>query len=177
MNNNDDSNLSFFRLIVDNPGIHFRKIVEISGKNIGVVQYHLSNLEKDNSIFHIIQGNQKLFFDHTWSDRFSDILVLIGFLRKPVPRNIIIALAKSDTGELSMKQLSVLLRQKPSSIHWHFKRMVEQKVLVPRKKNRQIYLRCAIEKNVVFKIGTVIFPNRWQNFLGQLDLRYSKRDE
>ena len=41
---------SIFQLIKDNEGLHFRKICRMLDKKMGVVQYHVSVLEKGNFI-------------------------------------------------------------------------------------------------------------------------------
>ena len=53
---------SIFQLIKDNEGLHFRKICRMLDKKMGVVQYHVSVLEKGNFIRSVRDGRYKCFF-------------------------------------------------------------------------------------------------------------------
>ena len=51
-----------FKYIENNQGVHFRKICRDVGKKMGVVQYHLSVLEKNGLVRVVKDGRYKCFF-------------------------------------------------------------------------------------------------------------------
>ena len=53
---------TIYKSIENNQGVHFRKICRDVGKKMGVVQYHLSVLEKNGLVRIVKDGRYKCFF-------------------------------------------------------------------------------------------------------------------
>ena len=57
--------LEVYNYIKDNPGVHFRGICDGLGLSVGVVQYHLSVLERAGLIAIYTDGQNKRYFEHS----------------------------------------------------------------------------------------------------------------
>ncbi|MHA2030089.1 MAG: winged helix-turn-helix transcriptional regulator [Candidatus Kariarchaeaceae archaeon] len=164
-----------FAIISDNPGIHFRAIVEECGKQIGVVDYHLNKLLKDHKIVSFKHRGHKLFFLHQWENRIIEYKHLIDTLRKTIPRSILLFLAQSKNNtNLSIKQIADQLKQTPSNLHWHIKRLIEDKLVVPVRKGREVTLQLNIKIPIINFLGKEIYPNRWDRLLDDIEMRFGR---
>ena len=162
-------------IIYDNPGTHFRAIVELSKRQIGVVEYHLSRLEKESQIISIKHRDRKLFFPINWEDRIPNVKFLIDNLRKQIPRLILLILTEMPENQnISLLELAVKMGKSPSSLHWHIKRLVEDNLLKSVRRGRIVTLKLLIEPSFVYNLGIEIFPSRWEKFLDDIENRFNR---
>ncbi|MFX1513502.1 MAG: winged helix-turn-helix transcriptional regulator, partial [Promethearchaeota archaeon] len=125
------------RIIKDHPGIHFRGIVTKSGRQIGVVTYHLDILNQAQRIITIRHRRQKLFFDTSWTPQLQEIKVLVTNLRKKIPRAILLLLSQfPETQEHCIKNIAKILNLPPSTLHWHIKNLIQDQIITSRRKGR-----------------------------------------
>ncbi|OLS27326.1 MAG: hypothetical protein HeimC2_11630 [Candidatus Heimdallarchaeota archaeon LC_2] len=175
MTNHEDVSEIIYYIIQDNPGIHFRSILEKSDKQIGVVDYHLTKLEKNNQIISIKHRNLKLFFLKSWENRLNEFKHLIDALRKTTPRNILLFLAQNPNHEnLSTKEVAVNLNLSPSNLHWHVKRLVEDKLIIGIRKGRQVTLKLNVEILTIIFLGNEIYPSKWERILDDIESRFGR---
>ncbi|MFX0115130.1 MAG: winged helix-turn-helix transcriptional regulator [Candidatus Hodarchaeota archaeon] len=163
-----------YRIIETQPGIHLRGIVTESGRQIGVVVYHLKVLEQDNRVISIRYRRNKLFFDATWRAQIEEVKGLVSHLRKKIPRALLLLLSQfPETQEFSMTDISKILELPLSTLHWHIKKLVQDQLIASRRKGREVVLKLAIERRLVSQLGEKIYPTRWDQFLDDLDTTFS----
>ncbi|MCE7736304.1 MAG: winged helix-turn-helix transcriptional regulator [Candidatus Heimdallarchaeota archaeon] len=159
-----------YNVIVDEPGIHFRAIMQRLEKQTGVISYHLNRLEKDDQIISIRHRKEKLFFEKSWDGKIEEIKALISNLRKKIPRIIIISLNNyPETSTLTLNEFSELLAIPRSSFYWYVKNLIEDGVLEPERKGRTVSISLKVNKIVVDQLGRIIIPNRWDKLLDDVD--------
>lgn len=163
---------TIFNYIFDNPGVHFRDIVNTLEREVGVVNYHINALIRSKGIIDVYIRNKRLFFAWHWQEEIDDVAFAINHLRNPPTRNIILLLSDEKTSELSFKEICSILQKSPSSLHFHVKKLVEDKVIVARKRDREVKLSMNIEKALVKRLGDEIYPTRWQTFLDDIDKKF-----
>ncbi len=169
-----DTAEDIYKIIESHPGIHFRQILEESGRQLGVVEYHLQRLEKGERIISVHHRNLKLFFDFTWRLRIGSVMILIANLRKTVPRQILLLLSQSpEMHNLSIKELAKVLEMSPSALHWHIKRLTEDELIKPCRRGREVTLELLFDKELISKLGREIYPNRWERFLDSIEAKFN----
>lgn len=161
---------AIYNIVVDEPGIHFRAIMERSQKQTGVISYHLNILEKDDQIISIRHRKEKLFFDKSWDGKIDEIKSLISNLRKKFPRLIIISLnSYPESSLLPLNEFSELLNIPRSSFHWYIKNLIEDGILEPKRKGRTVSVSLIADKDIIEQFGKIIIPNRWDKLLDDVD--------
>ena len=159
-----------YNVIVDEPGIHFRAIMDRLQKQTGVISYHLNKMEKEELIISVRHRKEKLFFDKSWDGKIEEIKSLISNLRKKIPRLIIISLNNyPGASSLALNEFSELLNIPKSSFHWYVKNLIEDGVLEPKRKGRTVSIILLADKTIVNKLGKIIIPNRWDKLLDDVD--------
>ncbi|MHA2252500.1 MAG: winged helix-turn-helix transcriptional regulator [Candidatus Kariarchaeaceae archaeon] len=170
-----DTSSNIFDIVRDHPGSHFRAIVNLSNRQIGVVEYHLHQLEKEEQIISVRHRGHKLFFDSTWEGRITKVKIIIDNLRKSLPREILIFLAQfPENQKLSIKEVAQNLKKSPSNFHWHIKRMIEDQLIIPVRRGRKVTLSLGIDEELINSLGSEIFPNRWDKFLDEIEARFGR---
>ncbi|MFW9990830.1 MAG: winged helix-turn-helix transcriptional regulator [Candidatus Odinarchaeota archaeon] len=169
-----DTTEHIYQIIKDHPGIHFRGIVTESGRQIGVVVYHLELLEKSHRVIIIRHRSYKLFFDSSWRTQIQEVKALVSNLRKKIPRAIILLLSQFPvTQEICIKDLARILNLPPSTLHWHVKNLIQDQIMTSRRRGREVILELLLDKTVVNQLGQRIYPTRWDKFLDDIDGAFS----
>ncbi len=175
MNTHPDTSSIILTLIQQNPGVHFRAILNLAGRQIGVVEYHLHQLEKNEKIVSVRHRGRKLFFDISWQDRINEVKTIINNLRKSVPREILLFLAQDPEHQnLSIKEVASRLKRSPSNFHWHIKRIIDDELINPVRIGRQVTLKLQLKEELINTLGKEIFPNRWEKFLDEIEARFGR---
>ncbi len=165
-----DTGEEIYNLIVNEPGIHFRGIMDRMQKQIGVISYHINKMELEDKIISIRHRKLKLFFSKSWEENVNEIKSVITNLRKKIPRLIIMSLAQyPNTQSLSLKDLSALLQMPTSSFHWYIKRLIEDGILKPIRKGRTVLLTFKVDPLLIKNLGKKIYPTKWDKFLDEVD--------
>jgi predicted transcriptional regulator len=81
--------------IKENPGVHFRGICDALGLSVGVVQYHLSVLEKAGLITSYADGQNVRYFDHSYAAKTD--LKLVSLMRHDTTAQILTILAQNKS--------------------------------------------------------------------------------
>lgn len=151
-----------FHLIDQNEGMHFRKICRKLDKKMGVVQYHISVLEKHGYIKSIKDGRYKCFFSekHTAQEQYRMQQLtseqkelrqyLITSMKRKTPKTIITTLM--DDGRVSHQELAELCDVSPQAITFHCQRLGELSLISSEKIGRQKYyqLSDAVQKIISY---------------------------
>ncbi|MHB1493262.1 MAG: hypothetical protein ACYCSG_05765 [Thermoplasmataceae archaeon] len=112
MKEEDSFRIILFKLINENPGLHFREIQRRLNSAVGKLDYNLYQLERDGKIFSKRDGRNVRYFSNE-SDTVSERKLAV-FLRSSLGREILIkALKAGDHGILldGTEKLKPLLDQ------------------------------------------------------------------
>jgi predicted transcriptional regulator len=158
---------SIYQLIRDNEGLHFRKICRLLDKKMGVVQYHVSVLEKHGLIRSIRDGRYKCFFatdpektqnispDQRNSEEESLRETIITSLRRKTPQILISYLAREKVA--SHQTLSTAASVSPQAITFHMTRLSQFGIIKSQKEGRQkFYSLTDIAKSITDKLESYI---------------------
>jgi predicted transcriptional regulator len=136
-----------YQLIENNEGIHFREICRKLDKKMGVVQYHISVLEKSGLIRAVKDGRYKCFFslknnvnvykpqqELTFEQKRTRE-GLIAAMKRDTPKSIINHLIKE--GKASHQTLAEICGVSPQAITFHCQRLSNINLIQPTKIGRQ----------------------------------------
>jgi predicted transcriptional regulator len=115
--------------IYKTPGIHFRDAIRATGRTVGVIQYHLNFLEKQESIISFENKNYKGYFPaamRTLSEKFKIALIMF---HTPQKHEILTYLLQN--GETSQKTLAEATELSDQNLSYHLK-VMEQMGLIHR---------------------------------------------
>jgi len=114
-----------FLYLQANPGIHFREIQRDMDLPIGQLEFHLNEMVKKEIIIkETSMGNTRFYV----RDRFSrDERRIMNFLRKEIPRDIILFLLENP-GSSPSQILEVFTFTGPN-LSYHLKRMVKESIV------------------------------------------------
>jgi DNA-binding transcriptional ArsR family regulator len=116
-----------FNFIQGNPGVQFRAICGGLGLSIGVVQFHLAQLQRSGLITSFRKGRYKRFFAS--ARRFSSAeMEAIATARLGTARSILKALLSGK--RLSHHELAVRVRISSQGLTWQMKRLRETGLIV-----------------------------------------------
>jgi len=132
-------------IIENNPGIHFREIMRISGMINGTLSHYLGKLEK-NGIIKVERGSrQTRFYPPKFTEEESKTAKA---LRRQTPRDLLLALVTNDGLEFS--ELVKAVGKAPSTISLYLSQIVEEGLvkiqLGSRKKKYYIKDRFLLDK-------------------------------
>ncbi len=120
-----DTRKRIYSLVESTPGIHFREISRRLDIPMGVVEYHLHYLLKKDMIIAKMEGRYKRYY--TEGKVGSRDKKVLAFLRKEVPRNIIMHLMLEPGTR--HKDLKVKLGISGSTLTFHLKKMIKKEVV------------------------------------------------
>ena len=86
---------------------------------------------------------------------------------------LFLAQSPSNT-TLSIKEIANHLNQSPSNLHWHIKRLIEDKLVSPLRKGRLVTLQLTITVSVINLLGKEIYPNRWDLLLDDIERKFGR---
>ncbi len=134
-----------YELIRNNAGLHFRSICRNLDRKMGVVQYHISVLEKHNLIRAVRDGRYKCFFANDadangglngLDEKFRKLKeTVITTLRRKTPQKLITHLA--EEGRASHQKLSTVAEVSPQAITFHTKKLKKHGIITAEKQGRQ----------------------------------------
>lgn len=153
---------SIYQLIRDNEGLHFRKICRLLDKKMGVVQYHVSVLEKNGLIRSIRDGRYKCFFainreknqnispDERDPAYESLRETIITSLRRKTPQILIKHLSKEKVA--SHQVLSSVASVSPQAITFHTQRLASFGIIESEKNGRQKFYSLSDKARIITDI-------------------------
>jgi predicted transcriptional regulator len=115
----DSRRTRIFEFIRTHPGSHLREIKRELNLAMGVIQYHLYGLEREQEIISRRRGlHRRYYATHVFGDRQLEIL---DTLSQETERDILLFLIQNP--DATQKELSEYLRISPASINWHMRRL------------------------------------------------------
>ena len=127
-----------FNIIKENPGLHFRELQRLSGLATGVLQYHLSYLERKKLIKSVRDGKFLRYFT-VFESRFKEPVdrEMLSLMRRPILSKIINYLREHN--KATNKELAEFLGLKPPSICFHMKILTEKGIVGKKSEGRVTY--------------------------------------
>lgn len=122
-----------YQYISSFPGVYLREIQKALGLPIGVLEYHLTYLEKKGILSTVVEKYRKRYFVKE-EIRHGDKGV-ISLLRQKTPRRIVIHTLLHP--KASFKELLRETRLSKSTLSFHLKKLVDGNVLEQEKKGRE----------------------------------------
>lgn len=111
--------IRIFEFIRTHPGSHLREIKRELNLGMGVIQYHLYGLEREQKIISRRRGLHKRFYTtQVFGDRQLEIL---DTLSQETDRDILLFLIQNP--DATQKELSEYLKISAASINWHMRRL------------------------------------------------------
>jgi predicted transcriptional regulator len=105
--------------IKSNPGVHFRGICTILGLSVGVIQYHLSVLERTGFITTYTDGQNRRYFEHSAFTQMD--MKLISLVRHETTSKILTTL--SQTTSALHKDLARSLGVSSQALTWQMNQL------------------------------------------------------
>ena len=110
--------LEIYSFIKNNPGVHFRGICNGLGLSVGVLQYHLSVLEKAGLITVYSDGQNKRYFNNAYTQ--TD-MKLISLVRHETAAKILTILAQN--GSAFHKEIARSLGVSSQALSWQINQL------------------------------------------------------
>ncbi|MFB6130027.1 MAG: winged helix-turn-helix transcriptional regulator [Salinigranum sp.] len=134
-----ESRRRIYALVEDNPGIHFRGILDRVDYAQGTLQYHLKHLADDGLVEVSEDGKFTRYYP---TDEFTEAdQTVMNALRRTYSRRIIAHLL-SD-GPLTTSDLSDRLDKSSSTISWHLSKLDEAGLLTRERDGVSVYYSLA----------------------------------
>jgi len=115
---NQPTRIEINNFIKSNPGVHFRGICDSLGLSVGVVQYHIGVLERAGFITGYTDGQNKRFFEHTFTQ--TD-MKLISLVRHETTAKILTTL--SQNGSTLHKDIARSLGVSSQALTWQMNQL------------------------------------------------------
>jgi len=160
----DSRRVQILDFIKANPGVHLRRIKRELNLAMGVLQYHLYRLEKDQAIVSRKRGLYKRFYNRL--DFEAEEQEILGILLQETERDLLLYLLR--TPGASQKELSEFARISASSTSWHMKRLIQTGLVESRRQGSFVYY---IAKGDPAKILTLLksyHPRVWERWAERL---------
>jgi predicted transcriptional regulator len=115
----DSRRTQIFEFIRTHPGSHLREIKRELNLSMGVIQYHLYGLEREQEIISRRRGLHKRFYaTHVFGERQLEIL---DVLSQETERDILLFLIQNPNA--TQKELTEYVKISAASISWHIRRL------------------------------------------------------
>ncbi|MCD6111189.1 MAG: helix-turn-helix domain-containing protein [Thermoplasmata archaeon] len=139
-----DTRKRIYQYIVSNPGAHLRKIARDLNMNLGVVEYHLRALERDDLVVGREEGRYRRFYAEGKVG--SEDKKLLSLLRQEVPRRVILHILQE--GEATAGELAEASGVSPGTLTFHLKKLKKAGAVEVEKRGRQRVVRLTDPRRV-----------------------------
>ena len=147
-----------------NPGTHLRKIKQELNLAMGVIQYHLYRLEREQVIVSARHGLYKRFYaEKRLRTEDRDILNLLS---QETERDLVLFLIRNPLA--SQKELSDFARISPSSTSWHMKRLSLAGIVSGRRENGSVYFAVTADQTRILTLLQNYHPRIWEKWAERL---------
>ena len=160
----DSRRAQILEFIKANPGAHLRGIKRELNLAMGVLQYHLQRLEKDQAIISHRRGLYKRFYKRL--DFEVEEQEILGVLFQETERDLLLYLLK--TPDATQKELSEFARISASSTSWHMKRLVEAGLVKARRQGSFVYYMVKGDPVKILRLLKSYHPRIWERWAGRL---------
>ena len=136
-----------YELIKKHAGCHFRDLQRKSNFPATSLRYHLNFLSKNQLVHEEKRGNNIHYFPqeiHTGNK------ILLSLLRKDTIRKIILYLLNNESS--THRDLTHFLRLAPSTVSWHMKILLKQRIVEITQKNEKRIYKLLVDKKVIMHL-------------------------
>lgn len=128
-----ESRRRIYEFLLQNPGIHLRRIGQILGMSTGMLSYHLGVLERTGLLKSEELGHRKRYFI---ARAFADVQRrILGVLREDVPRKIVMEILQY--GQRSFAELQAAAGVSKSTLSYHLQKLLGREILLRSKRGRE----------------------------------------
>lgn len=124
-----------YALVAENPGIHFRDLLDRLDYAQGTLQYHLDRLAKEDVVEISDDGKYTRYYpagEFGEEDR-----TVLNALRRKYSRRIIAHLVAD--GPLTTSELSDRVEKSPSTVSWHLSKLSDAGLVTKERDGRSVY--------------------------------------
>lgn len=117
---------TLIKIIKQNPGIHFREMLRVSGLGNGTLQYQLAQLER----LGLIRAHRTIGFTRFYNSDVSKTDVeLLYYLKQRTCREIIRLLLDHPSDAFTFQKIVQMIGKAPSTVSVHLGRLIDHKVV------------------------------------------------
>jgi len=150
--------------IKTHPGSHLRQIQRELGLAMGVMQYHLYALEKENRIASRRRGLYKRFYPvFQFAGGQLDIL---DVLSQETERDILLFLIQKP--EATQKELSEYMDISPASVNWHIRRLSDSGLVDSRREGTNVRYSVRGGHGEILALLRSYHPMVWERWADRL---------
>jgi predicted transcriptional regulator len=160
----DSRRVQILEFVRAHPGTHLRRIKRELNLAMGVLQYHLYRLEKDQRIVSRKRGLYKRFYlraDFKLEDQ-----EILGVLFQETERDLLLYLL--NTPDATQKELSEFARISASSTSWHMKRLVQVGLVEARRQGSFVYYMVKGDPSKILTLVKNYHPRIWERWAERL---------
>ena len=160
----DSRRIQILEFIKSNPGTHLRRIRRELNLAMGVLQYHLYRLEKDQRIVGQRRGLYKRFYSKP--DFGAEEREILSVLSQETERDLLLYLLR--TPDATQKELSEFARISASSTSWHMKRLVQVGFVESRRQGSYVYYMVRRDPAKILGLLRSYHPTIWERWADRL---------
>ncbi|HEY7588600.1 MAG TPA: winged helix-turn-helix transcriptional regulator [Thermoplasmata archaeon] len=128
-----ESRRRIYEYLLQNPGVHLRRIGQALGMSTGMLSYHLMYLERLGMLKSEADGHRKRYFI---ARAFMEVQRrILGLLRQDVPRRIVLEILLQ--GERTFSELQAAAGVSKSTLSYHLQKMTSRELLVRYRRERE----------------------------------------
>ena len=131
---------------------------------MGVVQYHLNELEKEEAVVSRRRGLYKRFYPSTIFG--LEQLEIMDVLAQETERDLLLFLMQNP--KATQKELSTYARISPSSINWHMGRLTRAGLIETKHEGVSVRYRAMVSRSEVLALLKSYHPAIWERWADRL---------
>ena len=156
--------IRIFEFIRTHPGSHLREIKRELNLAMGVVQYHLYGLEREQKIISRRRGLHKRFYTtQIFGDRQLEIL---DTLSQETDRDILLFLIQNP--DATQKELSEYLKISAASINWHMRRLSDTGIVEVKRDRVNVRYLVRDDQAEILALLRSYHPAVWERWADRL---------
>jgi DNA-binding MarR family transcriptional regulator len=160
----DSRRAQILEFIKANPGSHLRRIKRELNLAMGVLQYHLYRLEKEQVIVSHRRGLYKRFYARL--DFELEEQEILGVLSQETERDLLLYLLKIP--DATQKELSEFAHISAASTSWHMKRLIQTDLVEARHHGGFVYYIVKGDPAKIVKLLKRYQPGIWERWADRL---------
>ena len=133
------------KTIRENPGIHVRGLIDVTGLENGVITHHLDKLEKQGRVHSRKYSRYKRYYS---LDVAEEEFEIIRNLRKPTKKKILFYIIVQ--GSPTFKEIVLKVNKSPATVSWNLSEMIRNNVIEKQKKNNKVCYK--VKDNKLLKL-------------------------
>jgi predicted transcriptional regulator len=156
----DSKRVRILEFIESNPGTHLRRIKRELDLAMGVIQYHLYKLEREDRVVSVRNGLYKRYYaDKRLKVEDHEIL---NVLSQETERDLVLYLIRYP--QASQKELSEFGRISASSTNWHMKRLSKAGFVDMKRSGGFVYYRIKGDPVKILSLLRSHHPRIWERW-------------